>query len=310
LSRITGVFRLKEESGDSTEAIARGHLAASTVFDVGGVWAQAKGLDNAVPAEITTAMRLEACRLAERATRWLLADAEPPLDIDAEIDRFRAGVRQVIDSLPSQLRGIDKDAFQGRRRELESAGVPPPLAGEVATFPKAISALDVVLAAEDTARPVPEVAETYYYLDERLALASLLERIIALPRDERWQAIARAALRDDLNAGHTALTVEVLRAGSGPAEQRFKAWQATAGPAQERALTTLEEIAAGDSLDLATLVVAIRVIRGMLRSPAAPASATSVSTGPLPVLPAASDVPSVAPSLAGDHDDVDVSTRT
>jgi len=269
---ITGVFRLKEESGDSTEAIARAHLAAATVFDVGRVWAQAQGLDNVVPADITTTMRLEACRLAERATRWLLAEADPPVGIDAEIDRFRAGARQLIDSLPGQLRGIDRDAFEGRFRELEMAGVPQPLAREVATFPKAISALDVVLAAEETDRQVPEVGEIYYYLDERLALASLLERVIALPRGERWQAIARAALRDDLNAEHTALTVEVLRAGSGSAEERFEAWHAGAGPAQERALALLEEIAAGDSLDLATLVVAVRVIRGMLRSPVAAAS--------------------------------------
>jgi len=269
---ITGVFRLREESGDSTEAIARAHLAAVDVFDVGRVWAQAKELDNLVPADITTTMRLEACRLAERATRWLLTEAEPPLSIDGEIHRFRTGVRELIDSLPGQLRGIDRDAFEGRFRELAAAGVPQPLAREVATFPKAISALDVVLAAEVTDRPVPEVGEIYYDLDERLALASLLERVIALPRGDRWQAIARAALRDDLNAEHTALTVEVLRAGSGAAEERFEAWRAAASPAQERALAMLEEISVGGSLDLATLVVAVRVIRGMLRS-SAPAPA-------------------------------------
>ncbi len=61
----------------------------------------------------------------------------------------------------------------------------------------------------------------------------------------------------------------MLRAGGGPAEQRFEAWRGAAGQAQERALVLLEEIAAGDSLDLATLVVAVRVIRSMLRSHAA-----------------------------------------
>jgi len=287
---ITGVYRLKEESGDSTEAIARAHLAAATVFDVDGVWAQAKGLDNDVPAGITTTIRLEACRLAERATRWLLAEAESPISIDAEIERFRTGVRQLIDSLPGQLRGIDQEAFEGRFRELEAAGVPDSLAREVATFPKAISALDVVLAAEVTGCPVPEVGQIHYYLDERLSLASLLERVIQLPRGERWAAIARAALRDDLNAEHTALTVEMLRAGHGPAEERFEAWRAAAGPAQERALAMLEEIAAGGSLDLATLVVALRVIRGMLRSPSAGPTATYRAP------------------VGGDHDDQDAST--
>ena len=35
-------------------------------------------------------------------------------------------------------------------------------------------------------------------LYDRFGVDSLLERITALPRDDRWQALARAALRDDL----------------------------------------------------------------------------------------------------------------
>ncbi len=275
---VTGVFRLWEEFGESTEAIARAHLAAAAIFDIGGVWAQAKALDNVVPADMTTTMRLEACRLAERATRWLLTHSEPPLDIEAQVDRFRIGARKVVDSLPEQLRGIDDDAYQGRLRELTISGVPEPMARTVATFPKAISALDVALAAEQTGSSVEQVAAVYYFLDERLALASLLERVILLPRAERWQAIARAALRDDLNAEHSALAVEVLSADGGSAQERFDAWRRVATASQERSLAMLDEIANGDSLDLATLVVAVRVLRGMLRPLAQPASSAPGSS--------------------------------
>jgi len=266
---ITGVFRLWEEFGESGEEIVRAHLAAATIFDIDGVWAQAKALDNVVPADMTTTIRLEATRLAERATRWLLTRSEPPLSIDAQVARFSGGARQVVGTLPEQVRGIDHDAFQGRLRELTISGVPEALGRTVATFPKAISALDVVRAAELTGADIDEVAEVYFFLDERLSLASLLERVIALPRAERWQAIARAALRDDLNAEHTALTVEVLASGTGSAEDRFATWQTEATAAQERALAMLAEIASGDTLDLATLVVAVRVIRSMRRAEAA-----------------------------------------
>ncbi len=268
---ITGVFRLQEESGDTTESIARAHLAATEIFDVGGVWQQAHLLDNEVPSDVSTTLRLEACRLAERATRWLLADAHAAIDVDAAIERFRPGVQDVIRSLPERLRGIDREAFERRRNELAAAGVPERLAADVASFPKAICALDIVLAGERTDRRLDEVEGVYFHLDERLDLAALLERVIALPRAERWEAIARAALRDDLNAEHTGLTVEVLRAGSGSPKERFAAWVEDAGPAQERALAMLQEISAGDGLDLATLLVAVRVLRGMLRT-AAPAA--------------------------------------
>ena len=48
----------------------------------------------------------------------------------------------------------------------------------------------------------------------RLELHWLRDRIVALPRDDRWRALARAALRDDLYALHRELTAEVLRSAS------------------------------------------------------------------------------------------------
>ena len=52
----------------------------------------------------------------------------------------------------------------------------------------------------------------HFALGQRLGLDRLLARIIELPRDDRWQTMARAALRDDLHAVHAQLTAEVLGA--------------------------------------------------------------------------------------------------
>ena len=53
-----------------------------------------------------------------------------------------------------------------------------------------------------------EVGRVHFKLGEHLALGQLLERIVALPRTDRWQTMARAALRDDLHAVQTALTAK------------------------------------------------------------------------------------------------------
>ena len=47
---------------------------------------------------------------------------------------------------------------------------------------------------------------TYFRSARRLELDWLRDRIIELPRANRWQALARAALRDDLYSLHRALT--------------------------------------------------------------------------------------------------------
>ena len=90
----------------------------------------------------------------------------------------------------------------------------------------------------------------------------LRDRIVALPREDRWRALARAALRDDLYSLHRTLTAEVLRSGPGG---DVEAWVA-ANPAAERCLQTLGDIRVGGTFDLTTLPVAVREVRNLLQS--------------------------------------------
>ncbi|MGW3984196.1 hypothetical protein, partial [Streptomyces mirabilis] len=112
------------------------------------------------------------------------------------------------------------------------------------------------------------VAEVYYDLADRLNITQLMDRIIELPRADRWQSMARASIREDLYAAHAALTADVLAVGNGTStpEQRFKAWEEKNAAILGRARTTLEEIQTSDSFDLANLSVAMRTMRTLLRT--------------------------------------------
>jgi glutamate dehydrogenase len=94
----------------------------------------------------------------------------------------------------------------------------------------------------------------------------LVSRILALPRDDRWQTMARAALRDDLHTVHAQLTNQVLAATDPGADaaDRVAAWEASDGDAIVRAAATFEEICSDDSADLARMSVALRVVRSLL----------------------------------------------
>ena len=78
---------------------------------------------------------------------------------------------------------------------------------------------------------------------------------VELPRADRWQSMARASIREDLYAAHSALTADVLAVGNGTStpEQRFKAWEEKNSAILGRARVTLEEIQGSDSFDLASL---------------------------------------------------------
>jgi glutamate dehydrogenase len=235
---------------------------------MGRLWTAIEGLDNRVPTSVQTAMFLAARQLVERASRFLLHSRRPPLDVQALVDYFGPGVEAVAGKLTSLLSGADRVGFERRRDELLAEGVPGDLSEQVALLGYHYSAHDIVDVATTTNRPVDEVAEVYFAVEDQLGLSRLRDLVNALPRDDRWHTLARAALRDDLYAAQAALTADVLETTSAaaPPVERVAGWTTTNAGSVERAATVLTEITRAEHADLATLSVALREIRAVIRS--------------------------------------------
>ncbi|MCW2536578.1 MAG: gdh, partial [Modestobacter sp.] len=170
--------------------------------------------------------------------------------------------------LPGWLLGADAGAYAERAAELRAAGVPPELAAEVAAAPLLPVALDLAVVSETTGAPIELAGQVSQCVAERLSLVPLRELVIALPRDRRWPAMARASLRDDLAAEQAALTADALALRSGdedPAAALVERWVDSWDTAQQRSATQLAELAAGDRHELAELLVAVRTLRGLRR---------------------------------------------
>ncbi|WP_330175554.1 NAD-glutamate dehydrogenase [Streptomyces sp. NBC_01498] len=264
----TFLHRLREETGASIEEIVRAQTAAREIFGLGAVWDSVEALDNSVASDVQTRIRLHSRRLVERGTRWLLGNRPQPVEIAGTVEFFAEGVEQVWQKLPQLLRGADLEWYQNIVGELTREGVPEVLALRVAGFSAAFPALDIVRIADRTGKDPLAVAEVYYDLGDRLRITQLMDRIIELPRADRWQSMARASIREDLYAAHAALTSDVLSVGDSTAtpEERFKAWEQKNAAILGRSRATLEEIQSSDSFDLANLSVAMRTMRTLLRS--------------------------------------------
>ncbi|QGV80332.1 NAD-glutamate dehydrogenase [Streptomyces ficellus] len=264
----TFLHRLREETGASIEEIVRAQTAARAIFGLGEVWDAVEALDNRVDADVQTRIRLHSRRLVERGTRWLLGNRPQPVQLAETVEFFAARVEQVWAKLPQMLRGADQEWYESIVAELTSEGVPEELALRVAGFSSAFPTLDIVAIADRTGKDPMAVAEVYYDLADRLSITQLMDRIIELPRADRWQSMARASIREDLYAAHAALTADVLSAGNGTStpEERFKAWEDKNAALLGRARTTLEEIQGSDDFDLANLSVAMRTMRTLLRT--------------------------------------------
>jgi glutamate dehydrogenase len=273
-SGTTFLFRLIEETGASVPDLTRAWLVAREVFDMSAFWAQVEQLDGQVGLSAQITLLLEGRKLTERTARWLLHNRRPPFDIQATVDFFADGVRAVRSGLPKLLTGRDLSGFEERRDSYLALGVPADLAERVAAMVPTYSAFDIVQVASATGQPIEETAEVYFDLADRLQIARLRDRITALPREDRWSTMARAALRDDLYAAHASLTQDVLGvSGSGlprTPEERLAAWVSRNEAAVSMASQMLGEIWESERFTFTTLSVALRAIRTLVAASSLP----------------------------------------
>jgi len=264
---ISFLFRLEQETGAMTADVVRAHVAAREMFAVSGIDTAIDGCAGAVTGNTLVALRLEARKLVERTARWLLRHRRRPLDIAATAAHFGPGLDSLAQVLPDLVSGDDRRSLDRGVATLCGAGVPAELARYVALLDDLYSGLDIVEIADGQGLPVPSVAAVYFVLGETLQLDWLRDHIVALPRTDRWEALAREALRDDLYREHAALVADVFRTaapGDAAAGARVDAWVDRNRSAVDRFVSVIGDIEASATADVATLSVALRELRDLV----------------------------------------------
>jgi glutamate dehydrogenase len=263
----TFLFRLGEEIGLPVSDITRAWLVAREVFGMRAFWQRVRDLEGVVDIDARIAIVFEARKLMERATRWLLVNRRRPFGIAETASFFAGGVAEVRSAIPKLLSGRDLAGYEERRANFTGRGVPEDLAAEVAAMVPSYSAFDIVMGASASACLIADTAAVYFALADRLQLGRLRDLIVALPREDRWSAMSRSALRDDLYGAHAALTRDVLAGGDpsgAEAGDLVAQWEQRNSDAVSRAAATLAEIWESDRFTFTTLSVAVRVIRTLV----------------------------------------------
>jgi glutamate dehydrogenase len=209
-------------------------------------------------------MYLESRKLVERVSRWLLRHRSAPLAVAATISELEPAVGLLTTALPAVVRGIERERLAESTDAFASRGVPRDLAARIAALDVLPAALDIAEVAAARSLPVDRVAEVYSAVGDRLRLDWLRDRIVELPRTDRWDALARNALREDVAGEHRRIVDAVLAASPAPrADDAFEAWCNAQRPTVDRALAVVSDIATQGVFDLATLSVALRALRSL-----------------------------------------------
>ncbi len=260
---ITAYHRLSTETGAQVADVVRAQLAARSIYNVGLSEVQL-GRMSELDAELVTELRMELRRMVERATRWLLHNRRAPLDIRAAIDEFSEPVAQIRAGLRDRVTPRQAQVVEGWYLSWLGRGAPEALAATIATAAHAHYALGIAATARRLSADPELVGDVFFTLGERLGLDKLVDQIDVLPRQVRWDAMARAALRDELLEAQDDLTAAVLREAPAGADATglVEAWLRD-NPAVQGRTATLREVCEGEP-DLARMSVGLGVVRSLL----------------------------------------------
>lgn len=259
---VTAYHRLSTETGAGVADIIRAQLASRSIFNAG--LDEVRLRRSSTPGALATELRVTLSRMVERGTRWLLHHERGPLDVAAVVATYGPAVAELRPLLASLLAGADAHAQVAHARGWIEAGVNLDLAENLSTAGQAHTLLSVVQVARTVNQPPLRVAQVHYQLADALGLDLMFGGVDNLPRQIRWDAMARAALRDELLAAHAELTQSVLTSVSPQARvgSVVATWLA-AHPGVSTRVATIRQACDGTP-DVARMNVGLSQLRAML----------------------------------------------
>lgn len=267
---ITFAFRVIEETSATESMVARAFTALREIYEIDGVIEVLNGLPASFSTQKWTTIHLDMRRLLDRAVRWFINHVGRGSTIDEDIAAFKPVIGPLRANLLDYLQGADRERFQAALKRAGEWQLPEDLGTYWAEMFESFGLLDIaLLAAKRVDEPAANIAGVYFVLYERFGVDDLLERITKLPRGDRWQALARAALRDDLYSTVADMTVAALKATAGQAGEdplkRVDLWAEENADNLERARVMFDDVNKLEHDDMASLSVALRLLRSIVR---------------------------------------------
>ncbi|EME70503.1 NAD-specific glutamate dehydrogenase [Paramagnetospirillum caucaseum] len=269
VNRVGGAFvsELMETTGHPPAQVARAYIVARDAFRMREVWRAIEELDGKVAAVAQTAMQLEANRLVERATMWVLRSMPSPFALGAGIAELSPGVKALEGAVPGILPPDAAAAVLARIEHFVGQGVPHDLAQRVGNLIVLASAADILRIATRQALTIEAAGRLYFAVGARFSLGWLRASAEKLSGRGHWLKLAAAAAIEDLYGHQRDITSAVAASYPGLApDEAVQVWLEANRAAVERAETLLAELKAASHIDLSMIMVANRQLRTLTES--------------------------------------------
>lgn len=255
------IYRKQEATGATVAEIAAAYIIAREVFESRHIWTEIEKLNNKIPANVQNQVLFQVRRMVRRATRWFLRHRNPEFtSIQEHIDFYKKAFNDLNKNALEYMNDSERKVIVARIDELVEQGVPAKLAQRVGVLSTVFSAMDIAEVAAETGQKIPMVAETYFRLGAEIQIHWFLDQVNKQPVANHWQALARAAFREELDWQQRLLTGTVLKYAEDKksSDEILALWLENNSSSVERWKSTLADFKTTKSHEFAKFSVALR----------------------------------------------------
>ncbi len=255
------VHRYADEHGLSLHRLVKAYVMAHAVFDGDLYWAPVDELDGRVDSQVQLRLYGRVIGLMKHVTTWLIHYKWGRRPVAEAVARYRQAIAELESMLPEVLPGSYRQEWDQAVEGMKDDGVPEKEAKMLANTMVLGCALDIVELASQAQVPLKLAAQVYFFVGDKLHILWLLSSIIDLSVQDRWQALARANLREDSYRLHRQVAAKVLECAGETAAARFAAWEEKSRQKVAFGVNRLQSLQAEGPYDFMTLAVGVRELR-------------------------------------------------
>ena len=228
---ITFAYRIMEEFNVGIDSVARAFIVARELFELGTAAKLHSELSPKTPLDAWFTVLRDNQRVLDRAVRWFIT--ERGVVAGATISELLENFGSVVEmrrNLPEYLSGISRARVRAKRDAGEAWGLPEDLIIIWIRGFEGYALLDVIRSAADHDFEATSLAPVYFATYDRFKVDELLGLITELPRSDRWEILARQAMRGGLYETAAELALSVAEGAKGDfstvdgAQQALASW--------------------------------------------------------------------------------------
>lgn len=263
LSGISALYRLMDETNSSIEQAVAALVITLGVNDIDTVH------DSIVKVSLDWSSKIvllrEMRRCIDRSARWIISNRSSHASVSESINFFLPAIRTLRGNLESLLTGYELARWKSQSAGYQKLGFSQEVSDRTAGLLDDYSAFDIQVLADEAKLEFTFVATTYFQVMDAFNGDQILSIITSLARSDRWQTMARAALRADMYSAVSRLTRNVLKVKGDSPQSKLTTWQSIHRQSIIRVQQLISDVLTHERVDIASVSVAMRALRDLIR---------------------------------------------